>query len=181
MTLPEIPESPLPTESESHDGVPTRAPRYQLRANRAPRYRCGTCGSRNCSCVQLITTEPPNLRLTRGATIPGGELTLARTPEYPQHQILTVRAQQQEPKTPSTIQNIILTVEKTYTSTESGLVPPLESTLKAMHDFFPSDCPTYRFREWTHHDHGGLEFTLAATIPPYHLHSHSVKNTTMHR
>ena len=83
MTLPEIPESPLSTQSHSHDDAPTRAPRYQLRANRAPKYRCGTCGSRNCSCVQLITTEPPNLRLARGAATPPRELTLARTPEHP--------------------------------------------------------------------------------------------------
>ena len=35
-----------------------------------------------------------------------------------------------------------------------------------MHKFSPSDCPTYRFKERTNHDQGGLEFTLAATIPP---------------
>ena len=107
--------------------------------------------------------------MARGAAIPARELTLPRTPEHPQHQILTVRARQQEPKTPPTIRHIILTVEKTYTSTESGHVPPLESTLKAMHDFSPSDCPTYRFKELTRHGHGGLEFTLAATIPPLPL------------
>ena len=166
MTLPEILEGPLPTQSDSHDDAPTRAPRYQLRANRAPRYRCGTCGSCNCSCVQLITTEHPNLRLARGAAIPARELTLVRTPEQSQYQILTMRSQPEEFKTRPTIRHIILTVDKTYTSTESGLVPPLETTLKSMHDFSPSDCPTYRFKEWTRHDHGGLESTLAATIPP---------------
>ena len=57
-------------------------------------------------------------------------------------------------------------MEKTYASAESGLVPLLESTLKAMYDSSPSDCPTYRFKEWTRHDRGGLEFTLAAVIPP---------------
>ena len=35
-----------------------------------------------------------------------------------------------------------------------------------MHQFSPSDCPTYRFKEWTSHKKGGLEFTLAAIIPP---------------
>ena len=35
-----------------------------------------------------------------------------------------------------------------------------------MHRFSPSDCPTYRFKEWTSHEKGGLEFTLAAIIPP---------------
>ena len=35
-----------------------------------------------------------------------------------------------------------------------------------MHKFSPSNCPTYRFKEWTTHEKGGLEFTQAATIPP---------------
>ena len=77
-----------------------------------------------------------------------------------------MRAQRQEPITPPTIRHIIITVEKTYASTESGVVPPLQFTLKAMHDFSPSDCLTYRFKEWTHHERGGLEFTLVAVIPP---------------
>ena len=77
-----------------------------------------------------------------------------------------MRAQRQELITPPTIRHIIITVEKTYASTESGVVPPLESTLKAMHDSSPSDCPTYRFKEWTHFERGGLEFTLAAVILP---------------
>ena len=65
MTLPEVPESPDPTQPNTLDAASRRAPRYQLRANRAPRYRCGTCGSRDCSCTQLVTTEPPNLQLVR--------------------------------------------------------------------------------------------------------------------
>ena len=35
-----------------------------------------------------------------------------------------------------------------------------------MHSTSPSDCPNYRFKEWTPHDQGGLEFTLPAVIPP---------------
>ena len=125
-----------------------------------------TCGSRDCSCIQLVTTEPPNLRLAQGAAIPARELTLARAQNHPQYEILTVRAEQQKLKAPPTIRHIILTIEKTYASTESGLVPPLETTLKEMNKFSPSNCPTYRFKEWTSHEKGGLEFTLAATIPP---------------
>ena len=166
MTLPEIPESQSPTQSGSRRDTSMQAPRYQLRANRAPRYKCGTCGSRNCICIHQITIEPPDHRLARGAAIPACELELARTPEHPQYGVLAVRAQRQEPITPPTTRHIIVTVEKTYASTESGLVPPLESTLKAMHDSSPSDCPAYRFREWTHHERSGLEFTLAAVIPP---------------
>ena len=44
--------------------------------------------------------------------------------------------------------------------------PPLEVTLKAMHEASPSDCPNYRFKEWTQPDRGSLEFTLSAVIPP---------------
>ena len=67
MTLPEIPESQPTTQSDSHENTSIQEPRYQLRTNRAPRYKCGTCGSRNCNCVHQITIEPPDLRLARGA------------------------------------------------------------------------------------------------------------------
>ena len=174
MTLLEIPESPNPTQPNTLNDASRRTPRYQLRANRAPRYRCGTCGSRNCSCIQLITTEPPNLRLAREAAIPARELTLARAQNHRQHEILTVRAEQQKPKAPPTIRDIILTIEKTYASTESGLVPPLETTLKEMHKFSPSNCPTYRFKEWTNNEKGELEFPCQQPFPLYHPHSDSV-------
>ena len=101
-----------------------------------------------------------------GAVIPACELALARTPEHPKHGILAVRTQRQEHELSPTVRHIIVTVEKTNTSAESGVVPPLESTLKAMHDSSPSDCPTYRFKEWTCNERGGLEFTLTAIIPP---------------
>ena len=54
MTLPDIAESMLLEEREVQPPTPSQAPPYQLRRNRAPRYRCGTCGSRYCSCVNLI-------------------------------------------------------------------------------------------------------------------------------
>ena len=103
--------------------------------------------------------------MARGAAIPDRKLTLARAKNHLQHEILTVRAEQQKPKAPPTIRHKILIIEKTYASTESVLVPPLETTLKEMHKFSPSNCPTYRFKEWTSHEKGGLEFTLAALIP----------------
>ena len=166
MTLPQIPESSTSTQSNQLDDTSRQAPRYQLRANRTPKYRCGTCGSRNCGCIQLVTTEPPIQRLARGAAIPTCEIILAQTANHPQHAILNIRANIQKPKTPPTIQHIILLIEKTFTSTESESIPPLESTLKEMHKFSPFNCPTYRFKVWTTHEMGGLEFTLAATIPP---------------
>ena len=49
MTLPDIAESRSPEEREAQPPTPSQPPPYQLRRNRAPRYRCGTCGSRYCS------------------------------------------------------------------------------------------------------------------------------------
>ena len=174
MTLPQIPENSTTTQSNQPDDTSRQAPRYQLRANRAPRYKCGTCGSRDCSCIQLITTGPPNQRLARGEAIPACEIFLAQSANHPQHEVLNIRAKSQAPESPPTIRHIILTIEKTFTSIESESIPPLESTLKEMHTFSPSHCPTYRFKEWTTHEKGGLEFTLAAIIPLYHPHSCSV-------
>ena len=114
MTLPQIPESSTPTQSNQLDYTSRQAPRYQLRANRAPKYRCGTCGSRDCSCIQLVSKEPPNQRLARGETIPACEIILAQTANHPQHEILKIRAKLQKLKTPPTIRHIILTIEKTY-------------------------------------------------------------------
>ena len=165
MTLPETLESQSPAHSDSRENTSPQVPRYQLRTNRAPRYKCGTCGSRNCTCAHQIIIEPPDLRLARGAPIPTCELTLGRMPDHPQHRILAVRAQRQEQESPPIVSHMIVTIEKTYTSIQFGVVPPLEATLRAMHDSSPSDCPTYRFKEWSSSERGGLEFTLAAIIP----------------
>ena len=64
------------------------------------------------------------------------------------------------------VHHVVITVEKTYSSIGRGVVTPLETTLKAMHETSPTSCPTYRFEEWTWYDKSGLEFTLAAIIPP---------------
>ena len=64
------------------------------------------------------------------------------------------------------VHHIVITIEKTYSSVGPGVIPPMETTLKAMQGTSPSDCPTYRFKEWTWHEKSGLEFTLAAIIPP---------------
>ena len=127
-------------------------------------------GHHDTSCEQIehhvLNVEPADLRLARGAVIPACEFALARTPEHPQHGILAIRAQRQKHGIPPVVRPIIVTIEKTYTSIDSGVVPPPESTLKAMHDSSPSGCPTYRFKEWTCPERGGLEFILAAVIPP---------------
>ena len=167
MTLPEIPETQSPPENQNSElGPSSQTLRYQLRANRAPRYKCGTCGSRNCSCVKRLACDSPDHRLTRGAVIPARELSMARAPYHPQHEILTVQAQREKVEAPPLVHHLVITVEKTFTSVEREVIPPLEETLRAMHATSPSDCPTYRFKEWTPPHRGGLEFTLHAIIPP---------------
>ena len=91
---------------------------------------------------------------------------MARAPYHPQHEILTVQAQREKVEAPPLVHHLIITVEKTFTSVEREVIPPLEETLRAMHATSPSDCPTYRFKEWTPPHRGGLEFTLHAIIPP---------------
>ena len=168
MTLPGIPEnqSPERTDTALDPALDpsSQVPRYQLRANRTPRYKCGTCGSRNCSCVKRLISELPDQQLARGADIPARELSIARAPHHPQHEVLAIQAQQRELEPTPSIQHII--VEKFYASVEPGVVPPLEITLKAMQATSLSDCPNYRFKEWTEHDQGGLEFTLSAVVSP---------------
>ena len=167
MTLPEVPESQQPPENQNSEPRPSsQTSRYQLRANRAPRYKCGTCGSRNCSCVKQLTRDSPDNRLARGAVVPARDLLMARAHYHPQHEILTVQAQREKVEAPPLVHHLIITVEKTFTSVEREVIPPLEETLRAMHATSPSDCPTYRFKEWTPPHRGGLEFTLHAIIPP---------------
>ena len=60
----------------------------------------------------------------------------------------------------------MITIEKTYSSIGPGVVPPLETTLKALQETSPTDCPAYHFKERTWHDSSGLEIMLAVVIPP---------------
>ena len=69
MTLPNIAESRSPEEREAQPPTPSQASAYQLRRNRAPRYRYGTCGSRYCSCVNLIERKLPDDQLAREWTL----------------------------------------------------------------------------------------------------------------
>ena len=88
MTLPNIAESISPEKLEAQPPTPSKAPPDQLRRNRAPRYRCGTCGSRNCSCVNLIERKPPDDQLARGvdALTP----TLVDTDTFEDHEQHTI-------------------------------------------------------------------------------------------
>ena len=120
MTLPDIQERQLPNQQNAEQATSSQAPRYRLRANRAPRHKCGTCGSRNCSCVHLVTSKPPDHRLARGAVIPAHELSITRRPEPPQHNVVTIQTRGQE--LPPMVQHLIIRVEKTYTSVNPGVV-----------------------------------------------------------
>ena len=164
MTLPNIAESRSPQTQDTQSPTPPQVPRYQLRRNRAPRYMCGTCGSRNCSCVDLIQVKSPDNRLARGVHAPTATLADTDTSEdHDQHTICTI---QTETQNVPQVHHVVITMEKTYSSVTPDIIPPLETTLKAMRETSPSDCPTYRFKEWTRHDKSGLEFTLTAIIPP---------------
>ena len=164
LTLPNIAESISPEQREAEQPTPSQAPPYQLRRNRAPRYRCGTCGSRNCSCLNLIRRRPPDKRLARGVDAPATDS--ADTEAIEDHMQHTIRSIQAKDQDVPQVHHVVISIEKTYSSIGPGVVPPLETTLKAMQGTPPSDCPTYRFKEWTCHDKSGLEFTLAAIIPP---------------
>ena len=164
MTLPNIAESISPEQRKAEQPTPSQAPPYQLRRNRTPRYRCGTCGSRNCSCVNLVEVKTPDKRLARGVDAPA--LDLADTEIFEDHIQHTIRPIHAKDQDVPQVHHVVISIEKTYSSIGPGVVPPLETTLKAMQGTPPSDCPTYRFKEWTWHDKSGLEFTLAAIIPP---------------
>ena len=66
----EVPaETAVPVETEAPGFAETlteasEAPRYQLRSKRQPRYKCGTCGLRECVCL-LVVNE--NRRVPTGA------------------------------------------------------------------------------------------------------------------
>ena len=163
MTLPNIAESLSSEQPEAEQTTTSRAPPYLLRRNRTPRYRCGTCGSRNCSCVNLISGKPQNKRLARGVDAPAPDTAVTETTDDHMQYIRNIQAKDQE--VPQ-VHHVVITVEKTYSSIGPTVVPPLETTLRAMQETSSSDCPTYRFKEWIWHEKIGLEFTLTAIIPP---------------
>ena len=60
--MPEVPtEAPETTEAAATSQL---VPRYQLRSKRQPRYKCGTCGLRDCICLLAVSE---NRRVPTGA------------------------------------------------------------------------------------------------------------------
>ena len=97
MTLPNLPKSMSLDPRDVEQTPPSQAPPHQLRRNRAPRFRCGTCGSRNCSCLNLVEERTRNKRLAWGADAPVPDLVDKETlDDYPQHKVLAIQAKHQE-------------------------------------------------------------------------------------
>ena len=117
--------------------------RYGLRHNRIPRYRCGTCGLRDCECNYMVH---------------------AGFPIKPQGVLL---AREQEKSLPSgTVDRLVIRAEKTYTGLQRSDTPyPVDYILSKMKDSTIAKAPCPRFKEWTY-DLVGLEFTLPITVPP---------------
>ena len=128
MTLPNIPESTSPAQPGAEHISPSRAPPYQLRRSRAAKYRRGNRGSRNCSCVNLIEVRTPGKQLARGADPPAHDFADAETSE--DHLQRTVRAIQAAGQSVPLVHHVVITIEKTYSSIEPVIVPPLETTLR---------------------------------------------------
>ena len=148
MTLPSIPES---RSLDQQDTEQTPLQSYQLRRNRARQYRCGTCGSRNCSCLNLVEVRRPRARLARGAdALVQDSVDTETSGDHPRH--MTIQATN---KDMPLVHHVLIAVEKLFLSIEPGIVPPLETTLKAMHSTQPSDCLNYCFKEWTKCDKSG--------------------------
>ena len=92
----------------SETAIPTEAsevPRYQLRSRRQPRYKCGTCGLRDCVCLLAVNENRRVPTGARGVPPERGENLVHR---------LTVRA------------------EKTYSSLERHGDHPVDTILEKL-------------------------------------------------
>ena len=81
--------------------------------------------------------------MARGADARAQELVDTIISDDLQPRIVSTQAKNQNTLS---VHSIVITVEKTFSSIELGVAPPLESTLKATHETSRTDCPTYRFK-----------------------------------
>ena len=117
--------------------------RFGLRRNGAPRYRCGTCGLRDCKCKNLVH---------------------AGFPIKPRGVLLTHEKEMSLPN--GTVDRLIIRAKKTYTGLQRNKNPyPIDYILSKMRDSAIAKAPCPRFKECTY-DLRGLEFTLPITVPP---------------
>ena len=120
-----VAESDRPTASE--------APRYQLRSKRRPRYKCGTCGLRDCVCL-LAVSENRGFPLEPGEFFRKGE-----------KQKVWCIASQSEPRRHSAV--------------ERFGDHPLDTILQKLMLPGAAKVPCPRFKEWSS-DGKRLEITL---------------------
>ena len=111
----ETTETAMPTEA-------SEVPRYQLRSRRQPRYKCGTCGLRDCVCLLAVNENRRVPTGARGVPPERGETLVHR---------LTVRA------------------EKTYSSLERSEDYPVDTILERLSSPGVAKAPCPRFKEWT--------------------------------
>ena len=140
----EVPaETVVPVETEALRSAEalteaSEAPRYQPRGKRQPRYKCGTCGPRDCVCLLAVNENRRVPTGARGGPPEGAENLVHR---------LTVRA------------------EKTYSAVERSGDDPVDTILEKLSSPGVAKAPCPRFKEWTS-DGKGLEFTLATVMSP---------------
>ena len=116
----------------------SEAPRYQLRSKRQPRYKCGTCGLRDCVCLLAVKE---NRRVPTGAWgVP---------PEEGE----------------KLVHRLIVRAEKIYSAVERSGNHPVDAIFEKLSSPGVEKAPSPRFKEWTS-DEKGLEFTLPTVMPP---------------
>ena len=107
-------DSDAPTAQLTSDvdpGATQVNPHYGLRRNRVPRYRCGTCGFRDCTCVVALNKSP---------TIPLGPVKTSVDPK-PQPFIHNGKL---------LVSRVVIRAEKTYTGLERERIFPVDVVLE---------------------------------------------------
>ena len=100
----------------------SEAPRYYLRGKRQPRYKCGTCGLRDCVCLLAVNENRRVPTGARGVPPEEGEKLVHH---------FTVRA------------------EKTYSAVERSGDHPVDTILEKLSSPGVAKAPCPRFKEWT--------------------------------
>ena len=118
-------ETAMPTEA-------SEVPRYQLSSRRQPRYKCGTCGPRDCVCLLAVNENGRVPTGARGVPPERGENLVHR---------LTVRA------------------EKTYSSLERSGDYPVDTILEKLSSPGVAKAPCPRFKVRVHPCHGDAPST----------------------
>ena len=125
------PDSDAPTAQLTSDVDQGRSqvnPHYGLRRNHLPRYRCGTCGFSDCTCVMALNTSP---------TIPIGP---PKTPVRPKPQPLIHNGK-------LLVSRVVIRAEKTYTGLERERIFPVDVVLEELSKSKVPEEPCPRSKE----------------------------------